>query len=114
MKESKEGWQRQRYTATERRQWIERYRQSGLTQAKFAREHGLQYGTLVQWLCKVRRESGKKNSDLGGFMEMTLPVAKVSEGWAAELAWPDGRGLKLSAEVPPGWVAELLMRTEGI
>ena len=45
---------------------------------------------------------------------MTLPAAKVSEGWVAELAWPDGRVLKLSAGVPPGWVAELLTRTEGI
>ena len=51
---------------------------------------------------------------MGGFIEMALPAAKVSEGWVAELAWPDGRVLKLSAEVPPGWVAELLMRTEGI
>ena len=114
MKESKEGWQRQRCTATERRQWIERYRQSGLTQAKFAREHGLRYGTLVQWLCKARKESGERKSEVGGFIEITLPAANVSERWAAELAWPDGRVLKLSAEVPPGWVAELLTRTEGL
>ena len=114
MKESKEGWQRQRYTATERRQWIEWYRQSGLTQARFAQEHGLNHGTLVQWLCKARRESGERKSEAGGFIEMTLPAAKVSEGWVAELAWPDGRVLKLSAGVPPGWVAELLTRTEGI
>ena len=114
MKESTARWQRQRYTATERRQWIERYRQSGLTQAKFAREHGLNHGTLVQWLCKVRREACERKSKMGGFIEMTLPAANVSEGWVAELAWPDGRVLKLSAEVRPGWVAELLTRTEGI
>lgn len=67
-------------TATKRRQWIERHRQSGLTQARFAQEHGLNHGTLVQWLCKARKESGERKSEVGGFIEMTLTTDRDYQG----------------------------------
>ena len=111
MKDSSKLRGRRRFTASERRDWLRQYRRSGLTQAEFARQHALSHGTLVRWLCRDRWESSRSKPDASGFVELALPAANASDGWTAELTWPDGKRLKLSAAVSPSWVAELVSRS---
>jgi hypothetical protein len=48
---------RRRRTASERTQWVERFRASGLTQVEFAEKEGLNLGTFRQWLYRSQTKA---------------------------------------------------------
>ena len=58
--------------AAEWRSILERYDQSGLTQAAFCAREGLRFGTLVAWL-------GRRRKNGGNLSESELPEPKFHE-----------------------------------
>lgn len=63
---------RKRRSRREIEAWLERYGQSGQTQAAFAAEHGIKVGTLRQWLYRRRPNEAKSEGQL-------LPVKVVED-----------------------------------
>jgi hypothetical protein len=86
-----------RATPTERRQWLERFQRSGLTQAAFASGHGLKLSTLRYWLYQatptpLRQAPGPRLQEI--HVASRWPDAPE---WEAEIGWPDGCRLRLRA-----------------
>lgn len=80
-----------RVTPGERRkQWVQMYRQSGMTMAEFARREKLNYATFAGWVAKAG-EPGKVKSPIK-FTEVQLPFAppSVSGGDQLEVRLADG------------------------
>lgn len=57
-------------SAEEREALLKEYRESGLTQAAFARREGVKYVTFVNWVQAARRQECRRKP---GFAELTLP-----------------------------------------
>jgi hypothetical protein len=73
---------------------LERYDQSGLTQAAFCQREGLRYGTLVAWLGRRRKCGGRppgSGPSSGKFHELSLrsPEAGTLDA-KLEVCLPDG------------------------
>ena len=92
---------RPRSDASERTRWSQRYRQSGLSQRDFARQHSLGLSTLQRWL---RQNPAPDAPPL--FAELKWPAA--SARWAAEVVRADGLVVRLAAEVPRALLEQLL------
>ena len=123
-------------TPEQRRQWVARFRASGLTQAQFAQQHGLKVCTLQRWLYGrgswagpkrkgPTRRAEEERKHPGGRGASILPrhrrrvgnvtfrEVKVSPlwpagGWVAQIAWPSGVTVRLGASAEAAWVASLL------
>jgi hypothetical protein len=120
-------------TPEQRRQWISRFRTSGLTQAEFARQHGLKVYTLQAWLYREGRSSAsppqvgtqgdtahrterravfasrnRRPAPAVGFREVRIPSLGPSGPWAAEVQWPDGVVLRLGATASASWIESWL------
>jgi transposase-like protein len=93
---------RSRSTKAERRQLLQEYRRSGLTQREFAAEAGLGLSTLHAWL---RREQMAGKEEGVQFVSLPGPAA----GIAAEKA-PAAYRIELPnrfvLEIPPGFRRE--------
>ena len=83
--------------AAERRRLLEQYDRSGQSQQEFAREHGINYNTLVNWLYVRRKRKGRKeeSGQRMRFEELSL------EGPAK------GAGAELTIRLPNGVVFEI-------
>ena len=83
--------------AAERRRLLEQYDRSGQSQQDFAREHGINYNTLVNWLYVRRKRKGRKeeSGQRMRFEELSL------EGPAK------GAGAELTIRLPNGVVFEI-------
>lgn len=100
--------QRQRRSsAAERGEWISLYRSSQVSASQFAQQHGLNRGTLYRWLRQERRRSSAE-TEASAFQEVHLPSFLPTRAWVAEIAWPEGVVVRLSAAAPPAWVKLLL------
>jgi hypothetical protein len=121
-------------TPEERRQWISRFRASGLTQPEFAREHGLKLGTLQRWLygrgahaVPMRKPSASgdpshrtdrtavvfhrksRRTPSVTFREVMLPPpGPALTGWAAEVTWPSGVTVRFGAVAEAAWIGAVL------
>jgi hypothetical protein len=93
------------FTPDERAQWVSRYRSSGLTQAQFAQQHGLKLSTLQWWIYGPRRKS---QDSATGFREIAVSPLWPNSAWAAELTWPSGMTVRLSARAGTTWIEALL------
>ena len=79
---------RKRYAESERRELVNKYRGSGMTQAAFCRANGLTAVTLSKWL---RARGGKGcGRSAAGFAEVEIVPPAVRD-LAVEVARPDGR-----------------------
>ena len=95
-------------------QWqrhVEDWRESGLSQADYCHQHGLNRKTFSLW---TRRDQGEPSMDRDTSLELisvqvspSVPVA-TAEASALLLRFPHGAQLELSTAVPPRWLAELL------
>jgi len=95
-------------------QWqrhVEAWRESGLSQADYCQQHGLNRKTFSLW---TRRDQGAPSMNRGTSLELisvqvspSVPVA-TAEASALLLRLPHGAQLELSTAVPPRWLAELL------
>ena len=93
----------QRVSAEERSRFISFFRQSGLTQAEFARQQGINVQSLRQWLYRAGGQKRVKPT----FQE--LPVgALLSPGWAAEVVLLSGMTLRLGPWAKPELISFLL------
>jgi transposase-like protein len=77
-----------RYTPAERRSLVQRYKNSGLSQAAFCRENNIVATTFTNW---VRRYANKQEA-AEKFAEIEISAPK---GASAEIVYPDGKMLRL-------------------
>jgi transposase-like protein len=100
-----------RVTPQERRtQWVQAYRESGLTMAEFARREKLNYATFAGWVAKADKPTSTKNQLR--FAEVRLPFAPPSLPATdqLEVRLPDGTVVRGSA---PAEVAALVRALRG-
>ena len=88
---------RNRFTPEQRHQIVQRYRQSGMTQAQFVIHEGISKAALGRWLLQERR-GAKVKAPKARFQEVVLPGR--SAGWMLELVSPQNWTVRL-AQVPP-------------
>lgn len=79
---------------------LTQYRRSGLTQRCFAQRHGLSLSTFSRWL-RLARPPGAAD-----FVRVALPASPTGADF--ELAWPDGRRLRVPQEFDPAALRALL------
>jgi len=75
---------------------LDRYDQSGLTQAAFCRSEGLKFGTLVSWLGRRGKNGGALISSQPEpkFHELSLSGPSESLSSSLEVSLPDGTVLR--------------------
>jgi transposase-like protein len=98
-----------RYSTAERAAWIARYRSSGLTQRRFAQQHGLALSTLQQWLYRQQHQSSPK-IPVTAFHEIPIAplVPAISTAWAMEVVTSKGVTLRLREALSARELARLL------
>lgn len=97
-------------------QWcrhVEAWRKSGLSQADYCRQQGLNPKTFSTWMRHVRRVRRELSLDKDARLEIipvqvapSVPVASAHACVILRLA--HGAQLELSTAAPPRWLAELL------
>jgi len=89
----------------EKAEWAKRFLGSGLSLRTFSLQNGLSYMSLWRWANKA---GDKTVAAEPAFTEIKgLPLIEGVE-WAAELSLPNGTVLRLSRDVPPTMVDQLL------
>jgi transposase-like protein len=98
-------------THTQWQQHVEAWRESGLSQADYCRQHGLNHKTFSVWTRRVQHDLSL-NKDVS--LELisvqvasSAPVA-ATEASAIILRLTNDTQLELSSAVSPRWLAELL------
>ena len=96
---------RRRYSLVERQTWVARYRKSPLTQADFARRHGLNLGTFRQWLYRSPKAATAT--------EPVFQEVRLAGGWpAANPAVEIGVGseitIRLGSATSPEFIGQLV------
>ena len=95
---------------------VQRWRESGLTQAAYCQQHDLNRHTLTYWSWRLRREA-ETARDVQEATPALLPIrvamTAVSCGALAAppdlaLTWPSGLRLQLPVATDAGWLAALL------
>src|SRR5271165_6051777 len=91
----KSGSGRRRWTAKQRRRFLEQFHQSEMSQRDFATRHGVGLSTLCKWL----RLENEAASTPVKFQEVTLPNMPMR--YAVEIVSPQGWTVRLqnSSEV---------------
>lgn len=76
--------------AARREELVAAWRQSGLTQAAFARREGVRYPTFASWVQQARRIGGRMGASAPKvrFAEVQLPTTRSAP--AVEVRLPDG------------------------
>lgn len=95
--------------ATERLRLLELYDRSGQSQQDFAREQGINYNTLVNWLYQRRKResrSGEAGNKPMRFHEVSLPGAGDRDRASLTIRLPNGVVMEVGDE--PG--LELAMK----
>lgn len=82
---------RPRTTGSERREWIQRYLQSGQSQRAFADKHDLGLSTLRNW---IQRES-ESDSPLRLLEVPVIPTQQASDLIEAEIVLREGHRIRL-------------------
>jgi hypothetical protein len=85
-----------RTTRVQQLQWIERFRNSGLTRHAFAQEHGLKISTLDRWLARAGHSASPVSQPVL-FKELPRPVVLNGSGqsWSMEILTPSGLIVRL-------------------
>ena len=93
----------------ERAEWVKRFMGSGLTQAEFARQHGLGYPALRKWIGQYRRREASELGTSGLWQEVKVPVVSGTARWVAEVVRPDGWVVRVAQDASPTFL-EMLLR----
>jgi len=83
---------RKQYSKSERRELVQKYQKSGMSQSAFCKAYGLIGTTLSGWLHLMRKM--KRDEFPVAFAEVELPPPEVSP-LEAEVICPDGKILRL-------------------
>jgi transposase-like protein len=93
-----------RYTTEDRVKYVEEYNKSGLIQAAFCREKGINAVTFGGWLKKSSKHKAK-------FIEVSLPpVAPAGINQFIEVKLSGGAQIKIPAALDTERVADLVRR----
>ena len=91
------------------RRHVDAWRESGLSQAVYCRQQGLNHKTFSVWTRRVQVDlSMDKNVPLGLLPVQVESSASVAAQASMMLRLAHGAQLELSTDVPPRWLAELL------
>ncbi len=93
------------------RQHIENWQSSGLSQAEYCVQEGINVRTFTARLCDYRKQAAAELVALVPVqMAPAEPASAVTPALAASIAFIHAQGhrLELSSSVPAAWVAELL------
>ena len=96
-----------RVSASERERWVELCRKSELTQAQFAREHGLKLSALRQWLYRSNRRTPAPGPV---FEEVLFSPPLLSPTWIAEMAAGEDITLRFGAQSSPEFIARVIQQ----
>jgi len=110
MNDSSGSSPRARSTAAQRREWVQRWVHSGLSQRAFALRHRLRLSTLQRWTSQdpARASAPPVVNASPGFAQLQLPALSSGPRWVAEVLRPDGTRLCLAHDVTPVLVRQLL------
>ena len=92
-------------------QWcrhVEAWRESGLNQADYCRQQGLNPKTFSAWARRVLPVDKNTSQDVVFVPVTPSPPAATAEASVIMLRLPHGAQLELSTAVSPQWLAELL------
>ena len=93
------------YSAGERQRLVELCRQSELTQAQFAIEHGLKLSALRQWLYRPNRQTPAPRPV---FEEVLFSSPRLTPTWIAEIAAGADITLRLGSQSSPEFIAQVI------
>ena len=96
---------RRRFTTDERAKFVGLYRQSGLTQSAFTRQHGIKLGTLQQWLRRLKKLKPFSGSAGPVFQEVMVPP--TSSPWAAQIRLSQEITIQLDAQATGQLIRQL-------
>jgi transposase-like protein len=96
---------RRRWPRTEREQLLRDFRASGLTQVRFAAEHGVSIGTLRNWIYKP----ASADDQSGGFAPVQIVGARpIGSRNAITVRWPQGVEVELAVDLDGSGVVRLV------
>jgi len=96
---------RRRWLRTEREQLLRDFRASGLTQVRFAAEHGVSIGTLRNWIYKP----ASADDQSGGFAPVQIVGARpIGSRNAITVRWPQGVEVELAVDLDGSGVVRLV------
>jgi transposase-like protein len=96
-------------TAEEKAQRVKQFLESRLSIRQFSAQHNIPRMSLWRWVKGARdRTTAAWTSPTTDFAELTLPAGLGRSDWAVELTLPNGTVLRMSKDVPPGIVDQLL------
>lgn len=98
---------RRQCNARERARWVELCRKSELTQAQFAREHGLKLSALRQWLHRSHRRASAPGPV---FEEVLCSSPLLGPTWIAELAAGADITLRFGAPSSPEFIGRVIQQ----
>ena len=78
------------YTASERRNLVDKYKRSGLTKTAFCRENDITLTNFSNWI----KPCNRKKCETVEFAEVEFSVP-VDSGVSVEITFPDGKVLRL-------------------
>lgn len=102
--------------AEESKEWVERYRRSGMSVRRFAEENEIKLSQLNYWIYyKHPQEPGPVKAPV--FKEIKINGEGASwpiKSWGMEIGLPGGVSLRVGSNVDPGWVAEMVRQIRGV
>lgn len=96
---------RRQFSAAQRQEFVALYRQSGLTQVEFARQHEIKVCTFHQWL---RRRKPPTRSTRPVFKELVLSPQISTPAWSTEILLGREITVRFGANVPATFMTELV------
>ena len=96
---------RRKFTVAERNGFVRLYRQSGVTQAQFARTHRLKLGTLLRWLY---RRPNPTRPPAALFKEILLPPQATTAPDRIEIGVGRDIIVRLGSAATPDFIAQLV------
>ena len=96
------------YTREEISGWIRRYRASGLALGSFARQHGLSRNRLHYWVYDRRFAQPRPPVTVAPVFQELKLTAEPPQSWAAEISLPTGAVARFNALATPAWIHSVL------
>lgn len=101
------GKKHERRSREEWRDWVEKWRASGLDRKAFSRKHGLSYSGLFRWSQIFEESPGTRV----GFTEVRVREASSGatlQAGVIEIVGPSGWVVRVSGAVDVQWLREVL------
>lgn len=100
------------YSNEEKREYIKRYEESGLTKQAFCRKHKISSAALYRWMAEsnIKTSSPKEKMSVNKLQwNRVTPVLSPDTTSALELRFSDVLEMKLPVNTDPLWLNQLLV-----